>query len=124
MRRRNKNNMRTTRIANATRAHHSRNRRRAKSVGHLATPPAPAVSAPGLALATGARVLDLVTATEGKVLDACADHLCDAAGGAKRVESFSVQLADGSTVQRSKKQLAVLPPCLVSALCFPHPAES
>lgn len=69
-------------------------------------------------------MLDLVTSIEGKVLDACADHLCTAAGGAKRVHSFTVQLADGSTVKRSKKQLAVLPAGLVSALVFPQPAES
>ena len=111
-------------LANATRAHHSRMRRHRSKSGASGISQLPTASTPGLALVAGARVLDLVGCTEGVVTDACADHLCLATGGARRVNSFKVRLADGSTVTRSKKQLAVLPPGLVSALVFPHPAES
>jgi hypothetical protein len=69
-------------------------------------------------------VLDLVTGGEGSITRDTVEHICTAAGCTKRVQTFSVTLANGSTVPRSKKQLAVLPPCLVGALCFHPPLES
>jgi hypothetical protein len=69
-------------------------------------------------------VLDLVTGTEGTIAAGAVDHIVSAAGGTKRTHNYSVLLADGSTVTRTKKQLAALPAGLVSALVFPPPAES
>jgi hypothetical protein len=111
-------------IAHSTRAHHSRIRRRANSVGELAVPAAPTLSGPGQALVAGARVLDLVTGTEGKITAGSSDHIVTAAGSTKRTVNYSVLLCDGSTVTRSKRQLAALPAGMVSALCLPAPAES
>jgi len=75
-------------------------------------------------LTAGARVLDLMTGSQGKATRDTIEHQCTADGSTKRVHTFFVTLADGSGVARSKKQLAVLPPCLVGELCFHHPLES
>jgi hypothetical protein len=114
----------TKAIAHSTREHHSRTRRRANSVGQLAASQAPIVSAPGQAIAAGARVLDLVTGTEGIVTAGSADHIVTPTGSTKRTHNYSVLLCGGSTVTRSKRQLAALPAGMVSALCLPQPAES
>jgi hypothetical protein len=65
-----------------------------------------------------------VGCTEGTIERERTEHICTAAGTTKRVQSFSVRLADGSTVERSRKQLATIPAGMVSALVFPHPGES
>jgi hypothetical protein len=52
------------------------------------------------------------------------DHIVNAAGTPKPTQRYSVELCDGSTVTRSKRQLAALPAGMVSALCLPAPAES
>lgn len=123
-RRRKDRTVRAKEIANSTRAHQSRTRRRANSVGQLANSQAPTVGGPGQALGSGARVLDLVTGTEGTIAAGSLDHIVNAAGTTKPTHNYSVTLCDGSTVTRTKKQLAALPAGMVSALCFPPPAES
>jgi hypothetical protein len=116
--------VREKQIANSTRAHHFHVRRRANITQQLANSQTASVSRTGLALVEGARVLDLVTGTEGTITAGSLDHIVNAAGTTNRAHNFSVRLCDGSTVTRTKKQLAALPAGMVSALCLPPPAES
>lgn len=111
-------------IHNSTRAQHAHNRKRAHQLKAAANNITAAPAGNGATLAAGARVLDLVTGTEGTITTATADHIVNAAGMATRTHAFTVKLADGAQVSRTQKQLAALPAGLVSALIFSSPGES